>query len=293
VVPALLVAAVVVGGVLRAWHLSGTTLIWDETFTGSVARLPLAKLVPFLRAHDTHPPLDYLMRSLIADNTTSEWLVRLPSAAASLGAVALMAWWLRRRGTLGVVATALMAVGAFQLTYAWEARAYAPMALFGVALAWLSHRWLREGRAAVAVTAGVVLLVACLFSESGLLLACGLLFLPGRRLDTDAWWWRGSIAGAALLWLIVWGPVLVDQLPNVGGLAPVPHTTAHSLFSSLNELVDSMPVLIPVAVLLVVGGGLALARHDRLLARVCSGPRPWPSRRGARCWRWPRSSRWR
>ena len=47
VTPALLAAAVVVGGVLRAWHLSGTTLIWDETFTGSAARLPLAKLVPF------------------------------------------------------------------------------------------------------------------------------------------------------------------------------------------------------------------------------------------------------
>lgn len=265
---AVLAAIVVVAAVLRAWHLAGTTLIWDETFTGGAARLSFRGLVSFLRTHDVHPPLDYLVRGPIARATTSEWLLRLPSAVASVGAVALMAWWLRRRVLFGIVATALFAVGSFELTYAWQARFYAFMMLIGVATAMVAHRWLREGGPRLALVCGAVALVGCLQSESGLVLAFALMLLPGLRRDRDAWWWRASLAGAGVLWLVLWGPVVVDQLVTVSE-SPASYTSLHSVLSTINELVDAAPALIPLTVLLLVFGGVCLWKEDRALTRVC------------------------
>src|SRR5581483_7497959 len=94
---------------------------------------------------------------------------------------------------------------------AWEARQYAPMALGGVTAAWIAFRWLEDGGRRLAVLAGIVLLVTSFASESGLLVVAGLMLLPGRRTDTDAWWWRGAVAGAGILWLAAWGPVMVHQ----------------------------------------------------------------------------------
>jgi hypothetical protein len=179
-----------------------------------------------------------------------------------------VAWWLRRRLLLAIVATALMAVGSFQLNYGWQARPYAVMALVGVVLAVLGYRWLDVGGRRLAVVAGLVLLVGSFESESGLLLAAGLFLLPGVRRDADAWWWRGAIAAAGVIWLAAWGTVLVDQLPNVGGQAPVPLTTVHGFFSTVNELINTTPAVMPLALLLVLAGGLCLARDDRPLARV-------------------------
>jgi hypothetical protein len=264
---AALAVIVVAAAVLRFWRLGGTTLIWDETFTGVAARLPFGGLVSFLRAHDVHPPLDYLVRGPIARHTTSEWLFRLPSAVASVAAVALMAWWLRRRGLFGVVATALFAVGAFELTYAWQARFYALMMLMGVATAMLAHRWLRDGGWRLALLCGAVALVGALQSESGLVLAFALMLLPGLRRDRDAWWWRGSLAAAGVIWLALWGPVVVHQFANVSE-SPASYTSVHSVLSTINELVDSAPALIPLTAILLVAGGLCLAREDRAMARV-------------------------
>ncbi len=210
-----LAVVVVAAAVLRVWRVSGMRLIWDEAFTGATARLPLGDLVAFLRGHDVHPPLDYLLRGPIAAHTTSAGLLRLPSVLASLAAVVLIGWWLRRRPLLGIVAACLMAVVSFQLTYAWQARPYAVMVLVGLALAVLSHRWLGGASTRLAILAGLVLLIGCLESETCTLLAVGLLFVPGLRGDKAAWVWRATLAGAVGVWLAVWGPVLVDQLPHV------------------------------------------------------------------------------
>jgi hypothetical protein len=262
-----LAVIIVVAAVLRAWHLGDTTLIWDETFTGAAARLPLRGLITFLRTHDVHPPLDYLVRGPIARHSTSEGLLRLPSALASLGAVMVMAWWFRRRGLFGVVATALFAVGAFELTYAWQARFYPFMMFIGVATAMLAHRWLHEGGRRLALICGAVMFVGCLQSESGLYLAFAFMFLPGLRRDRDSWWWRASLASAGLAWLAVWGWAVVDQLANVTE-SPASYTSVHAVLSTINEIVDSMPALIPITALLVVVGFLCLMQEDRALARV-------------------------
>ena len=76
----------------------------------------------------------------------------------------------------------------------------------------LAYRWLREGGRRLALLCGLVALVGCLQSESGLVLAFALMLLPGLRRDRDAWWWRASLAAAGAIWLAVWGSVVVDQV---------------------------------------------------------------------------------
>src|SRR5205814_1992129 len=79
----------VVGGLvavalaLRLYHLGHTRLWFDETFTAMADRLPLGRVPRFLRAHDVHPPLDYVLRWPFAHSGGSEVLVRLPSVVAS------------------------------------------------------------------------------------------------------------------------------------------------------------------------------------------------------------------
>ena len=57
---------VILGAVLRLWHLGTSSLGFDESFTGMVGRLPLGSIFGFLRAHDSHPPLDYLLQLPVA-----------------------------------------------------------------------------------------------------------------------------------------------------------------------------------------------------------------------------------
>ena len=100
-------AIVVVGAVLRLRRLGATPLNFDESFTAMAGRLPLGSLFGFLRAHDSHPPLDYLLQLPLARAGAEP--VRVPASGSSLcsiAALALFAWWMRDRGRVGIVATA-------------------------------------------------------------------------------------------------------------------------------------------------------------------------------------------
>ena len=129
-------ALVAIGAVLRLWNLGRLHLDFDEAFTATAARLPVGRLFSFLRADDAHPPLDYLLRRPAALHGASEAVLRLPSAVLSIGALGAFAAWMRHRQLLGVLATAVLAVAAFQLTYAQDARMYAGMVTVGVVASW-------------------------------------------------------------------------------------------------------------------------------------------------------------
>lgn len=87
-----LLAALVCGGaVLRLWGLGRYQLNFDESFTAMAGRLPLGDMLAFLRHHDSHPPLDYLLRAPLARAGVSEFMFRLPSAVCSIGALGLFA----------------------------------------------------------------------------------------------------------------------------------------------------------------------------------------------------------
>ena len=206
-----LVLLVGLAGVVRFWALGAARLNYDESFTAMAGRLPVGSLFDFLRLHDSHPPLDYLLRAPLARAGVSEFWFRAPSAILSLGAVALFAWWMRERGRFGLIATALMAVSAFEAVHGREARMYAELELLGVAIAVLAAAWLATPRYWHAPALGALVFVGLVTHVSMFLLAAGLLALPGRRTDREAWRWRAAIGLGVVAWVVVWGPSFTVQ----------------------------------------------------------------------------------
>jgi len=263
----LLIVCVVLGSGLRLLNLTAPPRL-DETITGVTARLPFGAMVAQLRHGDAHPPLDYLLRAPIARHSTAIWLLRLPSAAMSVAALVIFALWVRRFEIAGVVAVFLFAVSAFQLEAARQARMYAPLALVGLLGAVLTERWLIHGRRRDALCVGVVLTVGLFLHAATLLVAGGLIFIPGWRQDRRAWWWRGAILGALGCWIALWGPSFVDQQGPSNGAAYIPFATPSRALSAVAELIVHSPDLDAVTVLVIAAGAIALVRRDRPIGRV-------------------------
>ncbi len=260
-------AIVVLGIALRVWRVQSNGLEYDETFTAMAGRLPVGDLLSFLRHNDSHPPLDYLLRVPLARIGAGDFWLRLPSLVFSSSALALFAWWMRRRGWVGVLATAFMAVSVFQLVYGGEARMYALLELLGVAAAVLAERWLREPTRWHAWAIGGLLVLALFDHVSGALLGAGLLAVAGLRRDREAWRWRAAVAGAGVIWLALWGPAMLDQLR--GQWAEwIPRTTPAGFAETVSRQVTLAPYLAPVVLGAVVVGGVLVWRTDRDLGRV-------------------------
>src|SRR5207248_10177175 len=120
----------------------------------------------------------------------------LPSVLWSTAALAVFAWWLWRAERVrraGIIAVALMAVAAFQLTYARDARMYAGMVLVGVVTASSAHRWLIDSGRRHAYIAGAATLAGLFLHASAVVMALGLFLVPRLRRDREAWWWRGAL----------------------------------------------------------------------------------------------------
>jgi hypothetical protein len=261
--------AVIVGtaAVLRLWNLGHDRLGFDESFTAMAGRLPLGTLLSYLRVRDSHPPLDYLLRAPLARAGASELLLRLPSVACSVAAVALFAWWMRRRGWAGIIATGLLAISAFQIQHGREARMYADFELIGVAAAVLADSWLRRPRAWHAATIGLLTFVGLLIHVEMFLLGAGLLALAGLRTDRAAWWWRGALAAGFGGWAAVWGSSFIVQ--SRGRHSDwIPRTTVTGVMHTAGSLVTSAPELHLAVLLGVAAGAWLLGRSDRRLARV-------------------------
>ena len=281
------VALVVVGAVLRAWNVGGHRLSLDETFTAMTARRSVGGLFSILRQLDSHPPLDYLLRMPFA-GSGSDVLVRLPSVLFSIAALGLFAWWMRDRGRVGLIATALFAVSGFELLYGRQARMYALMELVGVATAVAADHWLRTRclrtratrrpePATTAATApsatGAVWLVAAattvgVFTHtSALLLAAGVFWLPGFARDRAAWVWRAAVALPVVLWAALWGSTFLHQAS--GDPADwIPYTTLHRFAAAATQPLNFQSSLAWIDAALIAAGIVCVVRTDRRLTRV-------------------------
>src|SRR5262249_38281851 len=152
------------------------------------------------------------------------WWLQLPSAVCSIAALALFAWWMRGRGRLGVVATALFAVSAFQIAHGREIRMYPELEVLGVGAAMIAESWLTRPRRWHARAIGVLALACLRLHVSGFLLGAGLLALAGRRTDPEAWRWRRALALALAAWAVLWGRSFLIQ--SQGGHSDwIPRTT--------------------------------------------------------------------
>lgn len=254
-----LIGTLALGVSLRCWDLGGSRLSFDETFTAVAARLPVRSLLTFLRHSDAHPPLDYLVRAPFARAGLSEAWLRLPSVIESVAGLGVAAWWWRRLGRIGAIATALLAVSSFAITYAHDARMYAGLELAGIVVAAAAASWLERPSRGALMAAGGGLSVA-LWSQGGAILVVpGVLAVAGLRRDRDAWAWRACVAGAVGAWALLWGPSLLAQ-QAVRSHSWIPLTSPHVALVTLNELVDTTPFVAALVLGLVVVGAACIPK---------------------------------
>lgn len=262
-----LLLIVVVGASLRLWRLGTSRLNYDESFTAMTGRMPFAGLVTHLRIADSHPPLDYLLRAPLARAGVSDTFVRLPSALCSIAALVLFAWWMRTYGRAGVFAVVLMAVSAFQIAHGREARMYAELQLIGVATAVLVDTWLRAPRRRHPFIAGTLTALALLTHVSGMLLVAGLLLVPGRRRDRDAWRWRAAVGLGAFVWAALWGPSFLVQARG-GHSQWIPHSTASRAVAVVASLVTPSSAVALLVMAAIVAGAVVMRRRDHVLTHT-------------------------
>jgi hypothetical protein len=99
------------------------------------------------------------------------------------------------------------------------------------------------------------------------LVATGLLLIPGRRSDRDAWWWRGSVGAAGVGWALLWAPSFVLQARG-GHSSWIPHTTPVTLVNAIAHLVTSVPTLALATVSAIAAGGLVIVRRRGPLGKL-------------------------
>jgi hypothetical protein len=259
-------AVVLVGFALRIWNLGGHTLSFDETFTAMAARRSVGDLFQFLRTHDSHPPLDYLIRAPFSATGNDVWM-RVPSVVFSTAALAVFAWWMRGWGRAGLLATALFAISGFEVYYGREARMYALMQLVGVVVAFGCHRWFVRRTTASAVVVSIALLVGVFTHVSALLLAAGVFLLAGRARDRAAWRWRIAVAAPVVVWAALWGASL-NQQRKAGTAKWIPNTTPTTFVRALAQPLSYTNALAWLIVAAIVAGAVLIVRTDRPLTAV-------------------------
>lgn len=159
-------SAVFAAGLAVALIGIGNAAYWvDESVTVMLVRWRWADLVRAIRGPEAPLGPYYLLIRPWTSLNVAEWWVRLPSALAMAGAVALVTVWARRRlGTASALAgaTVILALPAYS-RYAQEARPYGLMLLAVVCcvLAW--WRWCERGGwvAAAWYALGVAVLPLC------------------------------------------------------------------------------------------------------------------------------------
>ncbi|MBI2704076.1 MAG: glycosyltransferase family 39 protein [Actinobacteria bacterium] len=266
--PWMTAGAALIGVVLRWWSLGASGLSGDEMFTGAYAQLPIGDIPGWLATHDTHPPLDYILRHPFALESRSAFALRSPSAIFATLTVVLVWWWMRKRGWYGFAVILLTSLSSFELLYGRTARAYALLVLCGTAVAVLAERWLERPERRYALGTAAVLLIALFTDTTALLLVLGVVVLPLARQDRQAWWWRGASLVALAVWLIGWGPSVYQQY-QLDRTTWVPLVSPETALIELGRLASVMhPVLAVVSLPLLGFGLLLLWLRERRLAIV-------------------------
>ena len=143
-----ILAIFVVGLALRLYALGSESLWWDEVYAISRMAHPGPLEIIRLSSTDNNPPLFYLLlhywMPLAGDSAFS---VRLPSAIA--GALTVLVMY--RIGTLlfdrsaGLLAALVLALSAYHLRYAQEARAYGLMVFLTLLSFYFFVRLIKDG----------------------------------------------------------------------------------------------------------------------------------------------------
>lgn len=150
-----LLTIIVLGVGIRTYQLTGRSLWFDEAFSWRIIQFSLPELLDRAGA-DVHPPLYYLLlKSWAVVFGTSLFSLRLfsiTSAAASLGAMYMLVTELLHAAGIklaaarsgGLISALLLAVSAWQISLAGEARMYTLGTLLVLLATWLLVKAIQE-----------------------------------------------------------------------------------------------------------------------------------------------------
>jgi len=233
---ALLVAIVAGGAALRFYDIGRKSLWLDEAATLHAVDAGFIEVLDAVKAHDAHPPLYYAGLHPWMWGSHGAMRARAFSAVFSVGTLVVffaLARVLLPRGP-ALIATLLLAVSAFHVYFAQEARHYT-LAAFFVALSWYFFVELLAGKRlarwpfwlglALANTAALYTFYYSLFS----VLAQGVLLLVlwrgiGRKLMVA--WVSWQLIPAALFAIYI--PVILERMETLARLEPPPGSTVLS-----------------------------------------------------------------
>lgn len=252
---------------LRVYGLGRESLWLDEGFTWRLAQLAPRDAIAASRG-DVHPPLFALLVGLLVRVFCDcETTLRTVSVVASCASV-LLAWRLARRAfgeTAAWGAAALVALSAFQVRYAQEARAYALLGALCLASA--------EALLASLSGAGRRARVAWAFATTALLYthASGAFVLLAEAIAV-AWWMRrpegraaarGMLlpAAAVVASFLPWVAVLREQVGRVSQAFWIARPSPFDLVRTLYEFAGSVPLLAALGLLTVIAFARLLRRR--------------------------------
>lgn len=211
-------AVIVLATVLRYLAISRFSLGNDEIQEVRWSTLPFSQLIQATGADGVHPPLEYLVQSLLSRAGAAEWIRRIPSVVAGVLTVGLLVFlgsrWFGR--TAGLVSGMLLACSPIHVRFSQEVRPYA----LGLFLLTASIAALEEYRRTGARWMAVVWFVAVLSSAYTLYFA-GLISV----LVSLAFIFAYRHSGLTRLWqrvplfLLSWIGLYLPWLPFVLGVA--------------------------------------------------------------------------
>lgn len=244
---------------LRVWGLGRESLWLDEGFTWRLARLAPLDAIAASRG-DVHPPLFVLLVGLLVRIFGDcETTLRALSVVASCASV-LIAWRLARRAfgdEAAWGAAALVALSAFQVRYAQEARAYALLGALSLASADALVASVAGGRARARI-AWAVSTAALLYTH-----ASGAFVVLAEAVAL-AWWMRRSEGRTAARGLLVpaaaivaaclpWVAVLREQVGRVSHSFWIARPAPFEVVRSLYEFAGSVQLMAFLGLLAAIG----------------------------------------
>jgi 4-amino-4-deoxy-L-arabinose transferase-like glycosyltransferase len=224
----LLLAILLLSFALRVYRLGDQNVWWDEGWSVSLARQPVAELLR-LSAGDVHPPGYYLLLHLWRNAAgDSEFSLRFLSTAAGVLAVAATYVLGRAVGGVraGLLAALMLGLSRFHVWWSQEMRMYALGALFVVISVWAAvHLWDRGRKADwLAYVACTVAGLYTLYLSALAIVVLNLVWLGAswRKRPRRPLVWRWLSAQAAVILLFIpWLVYALQHVPTWSSASPV------------------------------------------------------------------------
>jgi hypothetical protein len=245
----ILAAIVIVGGVLRFYHIGQASFWYDEFCsledssghglahfhlpTQRILAEPpdlisLSSAAPMWRIwtslkRDNHPPLFFILlriwREVFGDSEAAARSLPALAGIAAIFCIYDVARIAHGRAT-GLWAAAIFAVAGPQVLYAQETRGYTLAVLWGLCMLDALVRIQKIGltrRRLIVLAVAELLLMLTHYQGIPLAVALGFYVLLVLR-GANRWKTAATMVAAALIYIAIWGPFLIAQRNNIGPL---------------------------------------------------------------------------